>query len=304
MVQIKDHPLYGRHDIESAMSYFWKFYKSRFLVLFITSFIMGIGIQYATSYYINFNELKSISDPAALIEKLRESIVPIILISLAGLVFNNILHYYILYNPLDKAKNIFVSAVYSLKYYIPYLIILVILAFFGSFIIALGLVALVVGVFFSVIYLMMIYLFIMPVMMAEGIHIGHTITRTLKLAYRNFWTNIGWTSVFLILLLVVSVIISGILMLPFTGSFLKTIANPGDSSAAIDMAKSPLYIVLSGIANALTMPALPIFGFIIYFNGRAREEVVEPPVYGDKDYKVTVEDLYAKPLEEKKEEKE
>ena len=202
--------------------------------------------------------------------------------------------------PLDNSKNIFVSVLESLKYFIPYLIILIILAFFGSFAIVLGFLVFIVGMIFSVVYIMMISLFILPVMMTEGINIGNTIVRTVKLSHRNFWNNIGWTSVFIILLLIISMVLSTIIMIPFSGSFLKTILNPEESGKILDVTTSPVFIILSSAVNALLMPLLPILGFILYFNGRAREEVVQAPTYGDDNYKVRVEDLYAKPVHEEK----
>jgi hypothetical protein len=305
MLQISNHPLYKKHDIDSAMNSFWMFYKSRFLVLFLTSFVMSLIIQYGTTFIDlkglqNLADPKNVPDPMVIFEKLKEFIVPMIIISVVSMFFSNILHYYILMSPLDESKNIFVSAIGSLKFFIPYLIILIILAFFGSFVIALGLLVFIIGVVFSIVYLMMISFFILPVMMTEGIHIGNTISRTVRLSHRNFWNNIGWTSVFLILLIVVSLVFSSIIMIPFTGSFLKTIFNSDTAGQALDFSTSPVYIVLTSAVNALTFPLIPIFGFIIYFNGRAREETVHAPVYGDDNYKVRVEDLYAKPINEDK----
>jgi hypothetical protein len=305
MLQISNHPLYKRHDIDSAMNSFWAFYKSRFLVLFLTSFVMSLIIQYGTTF-IGLKDLQSLSDPESMkdpmviLEKLKAFIVPMILLGVVSIFFSNILHYYILMKPLDDTKNIFVSILGSLKYFIPYLIILVILAFIGSFVIILGLLVFIIGVIFSLIYLMMISLFILPAMMSDGINIGNVISRTAKLSHRNFWNNIGWTSVFLILMVVVSLIFSSIVMIPFTGSFLKTIANPESVGQSLDFTTNPLYIILSSAVNAVTLPLIPIFGFILYFNGRAREEAVQSPVYGDSDYKVRVEDLYARPIEKDK----
>jgi hypothetical protein len=301
MLQITDHPLYGKHNLDSAMSSLWKFYKSRFLSLFLISFVMSLITQYGSTF-IDIKDLQNTTDPMVLLEKLKEFIVPILIISVVSLFFSNILHYYILHKPLDSSKNIFISILESLKYFIPYLIILIILAFFGSFAIALGLVAFIVGVFFSAIYLMMISFFILPVMMTEGINIGNTITRTARLSHRNFWNNIGWSAVLLVLVLIISLVFSSIIMIPFTGSFIKAIFNPEATGQILDVTTNPLFIILSSAANALTLPLMPIFGFLIYFNGRAREEIVQAPVYGDDNYRVKVEDLYAKPLPEEKSE--
>jgi hypothetical protein len=306
MLQISDHPLFKKHDIDSAMSSLWEFYKSRFLSLFFISFAMSLILQYGSSL-INFKELQSIADMGAqpdltvLLEKLKDLLVPMLILSLVSLFFMTILHYYILHKPLDSSKNIFSSILESLKYFIPYLLILIILAFFGSFAIAAGILVVFVGVIFSIIYLMMISFFILPVMMTEGINIGNTIIRTAKLSHRNFWNNIGWSSVFLILIIVFSLILSGIIMIPFSGGLLKSIFNPEAASKILDITSNPIFIILSSAVNALTFPIIPIFGFILYFNSRAREVEVKTPSYGDENYKVRVEDLYAKPINQNKE---
>jgi hypothetical protein len=136
-------------------------------------------------------------------------------------------------------------------------------------------------------------------MMAEEANIGTTIVRTIKLAHKNFWPNLGWTAVFIILYLIVSLVLSGIVLLPFAGSFLKTFANPQDTSSIMNLPTDPIFLLLSSAVNALTLPLFPIFAYIMYFNGRASEEAVvisfEPE---KKEPKVTVDDLYAKPRDE------
>jgi hypothetical protein len=196
---------------------------------------------------------------------------------------------------------VIVSIVRSLKYYLPYLVVMIILAFAGSIAIALGIMVLVVGVFFSILYIMTLYFMVLPIMMVEGPDIGNTIRRTIKLAHRNFWSNIGWVAVFLIILIVISVIFSGIILLPFTGSFFKSIMNPEDATNIADMATKPLFIILSAVVNALTLPLMPIFACILYFNARAGEKQGHTAAGIDNDNgsgKVRVEDLYAKPWSE------
>jgi hypothetical protein len=141
--------------------------------------------------------------------------------------------------------------------------------------------------------------------MVEGTNIGNVISRTFSLAHRNFWSNMGWVAVFLIILIVISVIFSAIILIPFSGSFLKTIINPENVSELLDFATNPVFIILSAVMGALTMPLMPIFACILYFNGRAAEEqsqiVTDTSPENDK---VRVEDLYAKPRSEEDTEKE
>ena len=295
MDQFTNHPLYRKHNIDSVMSSLWEFYKNKFLSLFIISLVMSLVIQYASTM-VNFKELTTITDPEVMLEKIKNFLVPITIISLINLLFSTILQYYIIYNPLSTENNIFVSALKSLRYFIPYLIIMVLLAITGSIAIALGLLALVVGAFLAVLYIVTLYLFVLPIMMVEGTNIFDTIGRTFKLAHKNFWVNIGWVSVFLIILIVISVIFSAIILLPFTGDFVKTIMNPQEGTTLLEDTTNPLFIILSALVSAITLPLMPIFATILYFNGRANEEqnqTVMPE--NPEDNRVRVEDLYAKP---------
>ena len=290
-----NHPLYRRYNIDSAMSSLWEFYKKKFLALFIISFVMSLVMQYASTL-VNIKELSAITDPMILLEKVKGFIIPILVISLINLLFTTILQYFIIFNPVDSENTIFISIVKSLKYFVPYLIIIVFLAFAGTIAIVLGIFVLIIGAFFAMLYIVTLYLFILPIMMVEGTNIGSTITRTIKLAHKNFWSNIGWVAVFIIIMLVISVVFSGIILLPFTGSFIKTIVNPEDASKLVDVASKPLFIILSAIVSAFTLPVMPIFACILYFNGKAGEEQIQPiPTIDPENNKVRVEDLYAKP---------
>ena len=296
MDQFSNHPLYRKHNIDSVMSSLWEFYKNKFLSLFLMSLVMSLAMQYASSL-VNMKELSAISDPMVLLEKIKDFLIPILIISLINLLFTTILQYYVLYNPVSNENTVFVSIVKSLKYFIPYIIIMVLLAFAGTIAIILGVFVLIVGAFFAMIYVVTVYLFVLPVMMAEGTNIGSTISRTIKLVNKNFWSNIGWVSVFIIVMLVISVVFSGIILLPFTGNFIKTIVNPDDATKLVDVTSKPLFIILSAIVSALTLPLMPIFACILYFNGKAGEGQIQPTVIvsDTEPNKVRVEDLYAKP---------
>jgi hypothetical protein len=298
MDQFSNHPLYKRHNIDSAMNSLWDFYKKKFLTLFIASLAMSLVIQYVSSM-VNMKELSSITDPMLLLEKIKGLLLPILGISLINLLFTTILQYYVIFNPIDSENTFSRSIIRSLKYFLPYLIIMVLLAFAGSIAIILGIFVLVVGAFFAMLYVVTIYLFILPVMMVEQVNIGATITRTIALTHKHFWTNIGWVAVFIIIMLVISVILSGIILLPFSGSFIKTLMKPDVAADAIDVTTKPLFIILSAIVSALTLPLMPIFACILYFNGKAGEVQTQViPVDEPANKKVRVEDLYAKPYSE------
>ena len=295
MDQFTKHPLYRRHNIDSAMNSLWAFYKKKFLSLFIMSLVMSLVIQY-TSSLVNMKELSAVTDPMLLLEKVKGFIMPILIISLINLLFTTILQYYVLFNPVEDGNTILISLLKSMKYFIPYLIIMILLAFAGTIAIILGIFVLIVGAFFAMLYVITLYLFILPIMMVEGTNIGSTITRTITLVHKNFWSNIGWVAVFIIIMIVISVILSGVILLPFTGNFIKTIVNPDDATKLVDVTTKPMFIILSAIVSALTLPVMPIFACILYFHGKAGEDQVQPiPTLEPENSKVRVEDLYAKP---------
>jgi hypothetical protein len=298
MDHIKDHPLYRKHNIDSAMSSLWEFYKARFFVLFIISLVMSGLIQYATSF-TDLKDLQSTTDPMILIEKLKGLMLPLAIFALISLLFNVILHHYILHAPLGVENALLNSLWKSARYFVPYLIIMVILSFAGAIALVLGIMVLIIGVFFSLTYIVMISFFILPVMMVEESSIDVTIMRSIRLAHRSFWPNMGWTAVFIILFVIISIVLSGLVLLPFAGSFMSAFANPDDTSKIMTLPSDPLFLLLSSAVNALTLPLFPIFAFIIYFNGRAQEDNVNIHTAGrPEEYKVRVEDLYAKPRED------
>jgi len=298
MDQIRNHPLYRKHNIDSAMSALWEFYKARFLVLFIMSLVMSGILQYATSL-TDLKDLQSTTDPMILLEKLRGLMIPIAIFAVVSLIFNTILHHYVLHAPLGEGNALLNSIWKSAIYILPYLIIMVILSFVGAIALVLGIMVLIVGIFFSITYIAMISFFILPVMMVEESRIDVTIMRTIKLAHSNFWPNMGWTAVFIILFLIISIVLSGLALLPYAGSFMSAFANPDDTSKIMTLPGDPLFLLLSSAVNALTLPLFPIFAFIMYFNGRAQEDNVNIQTTGrTEEYKVRVEDLYAKPRDE------
>ncbi len=301
MTNISEHPLYGKHDLDSAMSSLWDFYRKNFIALFVISLVASLISQFAT-LMVNFEEIKGMTSPYEIIDYFRSKIGFLALIMLASLLFNVILNYYVLIKPLDTSKGTAGIIFSSLKYFVTYLITVIIFSFAGSFILVIGLLALVVGVFFAALYLLMISFFILPALMCEGNNIGNAIGRALRLSHRNFWPNIGWSAVIILIYIVVSFVLSAIVMLPFTGTFFKALVNPENASPLINVATNPVALFLSAVSSALLMPLFPIFSFILYFSARAKEEA--PLLSGiseDSGNHVRVEDLYALPEKDESE---
>jgi len=258
------------------------------------SIIMSAILQYAATF-IDLTLFQNETDINILMEKMQEFMIPIGIIALVNLFFSVIILHYILFSPLDENYSISDSILKSFRYLLPYFITIFLLSIFGIMVMALGTLVFVIGIFFAILYVITLFLFILPIMMMEGTDISHTISRTFKLAHKNFWTNCGWVVIFLFVFVLISIFISGLILAPFTGNFLRSIISPNGAANFVEISKTPLYIALSTIANAITMPLMPMFSAILYFNGRAREENDQSLFDRNKEKKVTVQDLYAKP---------
>ena len=137
----------------------------------------------------------------------------------------------------------------------------------------LGALLLVIGMFFALPYIMIFFAITTPVMIIENRSIGETITRIIQLVHKKFWPNMGWISVYLLLVVFFSFIVSALIMLPFSGSLFKSIADPESASELMGLSKSPIFILLSSLTGALTTPFLPILGLILYFNNSSDSSV-------------------------------
>lgn len=297
MENFSNHPLYRNHTMDSAISSLWEFYKKNFLVLFLTSFVIAIGMQLIMPK-MNFGEISSYTDPMQLLDMYKRLMVPFLGMAAISILLNVILQYYVMYHPLEEHPNIFEAAFKSLKYLPAYIIILILFSFMAVFALLIGVIVFIVGMFFAAFWLAMVFMFILPILMAEGNNIGNTISRTFSLSHRGFWSNMGWVAILILIIMVFSFIISGLIMIPFSGSFFKLISHPEEAANAMNFMTNPVYIVLSAILSALITPIMPIFSAILYFNARSRETEVKSPVRNNEPDKVRVEDLYAKPYSE------
>lgn len=297
MADINNHPLNRRHNLDSAMTTIWEFYKKLFLPLFSISFISALIVSFLSSG-IDLSELQTMDDPAMMMELLRPFAGRYIMIILVSIFFSMILQYYIIMKPVDHEGNTgeWITKV-LIRFLFPLLAVYIILSILSIFAMILGVIALIIGIFFALLYVMIFFTFAAPVMMVEETSIPETLRRVFTLGHKKFGTNLGWVAIFILLMLIISIILSAIIMLPFTGGFIRAIINPETAGDIVEVARRPSYIILASLTSALTMPLYPIFALLLYFNARSYESDNATIRYTGQDNGtgVTVEDLYARP---------
>lgn len=272
MENIQNHPLYKRHTIDTLIGTIISFFKSKFLVLYTLSFVISVLSVLFTTYALDMESLQSTTDPEELMAIISGMLWPIIGWSIVSVIIYTIMSYYIIYNPLDEEVTLGVAFTKSLRYLIPYLITLVLYIFAFSFASIIGVAALIIGVFFTTLYMLVIYLFLLPTFLVEGPDIGNAISKSFRRAHDGFWSNMGWVAVVVLVYFVVSLCLSSIISIPFAGQMIKSIFNPELAGEVTTYTSSPIFMFLSAASSALLTPVFPILGVILYFNGRAKEE--------------------------------
>jgi len=306
MPDYSQHPLNKSYDLDTSLSSLWEFYKKWFGSLFVISFVFSLVTTYLSGR-VDIAGIYSMDDTGEMMDALGSVLGAYALIYLFTFTFTLVLQYYVIIKPLDPENSVFTIGIEGIKkYFFPLLALYIILAVFAVIAIMLGFFVFVVGALFAIIYIVMIAAFISPVLMIENPGgIGDTINTSIRLAHKRFWPNIGWVTIFVILLLVISFILSALVMIPYGGSFLKSITNPGSTDEVMNLASKPSFIILSALANAVTMPLFPIFSLVLYFNGRSaagRSSFNNKPDSKGGGDRIKIEDLYADPGKDKKKE--
>ncbi|HUS86737.1 MAG TPA: hypothetical protein VMW76_05810 [Bacteroidales bacterium] len=272
MQEYSEHPLNRKYNIDTLFTSIWEFYKRWFPSLFIISFVLSLVTAFFSTR-MDLSVFQDTTDPYLILESLKSMTVPYLVIILISLVANMLIQYWIIRKPLDPEGNIVnYAGTVIVRYFLPLLVVFIILGVFSFFAMILGLLLFIIGIFFAMIYVILFFVLASPVIMVENCGIGNTITRTFTLVHKRFWPNMGWMTVFILIVLVISLVLGAIIMIPFSGGFIRTLINPEAAYEILEFTKKPSFIILTALTNAVTMPLMPIFGLALYFNGRSYEQ--------------------------------
>jgi hypothetical protein len=290
MNNYQNHPLAGATDLDSAFNKLWYFYKKYFIGLYIISVVSAL----LTSLFTKNIDLASFqtvsSDPEAAFELMKSWAGPYTLMMLVSLLFVVVLHIWVLERPAGEQGSMPSMLKMTLVALLPYLVAMVILTVIMTLLITGGVVLLVLPGLFALFYMATVIMFAMPVTLVETRNPFEVIGRSFRLAHKNLWPNMGWVVVVLLIIVIASMLLSALVMLPFTGTFMRSFADPEQAASLLEMHRNPLFIGLNALTTALVTPLMPILAFLLYFRNRSEEAVAE--ITTDNDGTVRVEDLY------------
>lgn len=289
MNNYQNHPLAGAADLDSAMTKLWSFYKKYFIGLYIISVVLALISSLLTAG-LDLASMQGTTDPSELLEIMKSSAGPYALIMLISLVFAVLLHAWVLEKPMGETEFLPILLKRSIVTLFPYLAVMIIFTIIAVVLTTIGLILLVLPAFFAIFYIATVMLFALPLTLIESRNPATVVTRAFRLAHSHLWPNMGWVIVILLIIVVASLVIGAIVMLPFTGSFIKSMTNPEEAGAMLEMSRNPLYIGLSALMTSLITPVMPILAFILYFRNRGDE--VKAEITTEVEQAVRVEDLY------------
>lgn len=289
MNNYQSHPLAGAADLDSAMNMLWSFYKKYFIGLYIISVVLALVSSLITSG-LDLAAMQGTSDPQEMLELMKGMAGPYALLMLVSLIFGVLLHAWVLEKPMGEHDFMHNFLKKFLLAMIPYAVVMIIFTVIAVVLTTVGLLLLVLPAFFAIFYIATVMIFALPLTLIESLNPATVVTRSFRLAHSHLWPNMGWVVVAFLIIIVAALALGAITMLPFTGSFIRSMTNPEEVSAMLEMSRNPLYIGLSALVTSLVTPVLPILAFILYFRNRGDEVLAE--ITTDVEPSVKVEDLY------------
>lgn len=281
MIDIKQHSLYKPMEVDSVLSNIFNIYFKKFVVLFIYSFVAVFIIQMIL-YRLGFWDLykMSMSDPNEILSVYSKLIRKIGIVSVASVIIygflNSFLVNYLIKSDLDSKVHIGDILGESIRKYsihmIFFLILSVLILVAGIFI---GVIALIIGSLFAMIYLGTVLMTGGAIIVAEEKNAIDTIGRTFTLTHKDFWSALGSVVLFVLVMILISIVLSAIIAIPFVIMFFDNWQETGNIRDLFNMQIYDLGIwsvVLNSLVSAVTYPLYAILSVVLYFKLKYTED--------------------------------
>ena len=279
MIDIKQHSLYKPMEVDSVLSNIFNIYFKKFGVLFIYSFVAAFIIQ-MTFYKIGFLELTKLTDPEDLIKMIFEMRKEILIGSIVYfMIYGSLISFlvnYLIKSDIDSKTHVGDILGESVRKYsihmIFFLILSTLILIAGAF---LGIIALIIGSFFAMIYLGTVLITGGTIIVVEEKNAIDVIGRTFILAHKDFWSALGSVVLFVLIMLLISIVMSAIISIPFVIMFFD---NWHETGSIRDLFNMQMYdigiwsVVLNSLVSAITYPLNAILSVVLYFKLKYTED--------------------------------
>ena len=281
MIDIKQHSLYKPMAVDSVLSNIFNIYFKKFVVLFIYSFVAVFIIQMIL-YRLGFWDLykMSMSDPNEILNVYSKLMRKIGIVSVSSVIIygflNSFLVNYLIKSDLDPKVHVGDILGESIRKYsihmIFFLILSTLILIAGAF---LGIIALIIGSFFAMIYLGTVLITGGTIIVAEEKNAIETLRRTFVLTHKDFWSSLGVVVLFMLIMILVSIVLSAVMSIPFV---VMAIDNWQETGSMRELFNTQIYdigiwsVVLNSLVSAVTYPLFAILSVVLYFKLRFIED--------------------------------
>lgn len=269
------HSFYQRSDVEGIITRTFTTYKKLFLPLFLYSFIGLLLIQgflYFTGFSEYFQNLapEQVQNPAFMAGVFKKVLWVVLISFVAYALLNVLLLTYI--ERYGRNQSLSVQTVVSegmknyFLHFLFFLFLATIIITVGSMI---GIFALIIGAFVVALYLGTVFLSGGGILVAEKTNAFETIGRAFQLTHKNFWVALGAVVLLMLIMILISLILSAIMMIPFAIIFFQSVTS-GDMSFTEIFQPSSYglgagMILINSLTGAITYPLTAIFSMVLYY---------------------------------------
>ncbi|MCG8410644.1 MAG: hypothetical protein MI739_05085 [Bacteroidales bacterium] len=284
MIDIKKHSLYKTMEFDDILSNVYNVYRKNFWKLFLFCFL-GVFLFQFLSYQLGFSQFQGVSDPNEMYDILMSlrgkiGILIVLNFSIYGLLnvfivnflikkeFDSKLHFGNLL--IDTVKKYWIHAVFFM--FLSGLMVVLGMIF--------GVIAFIVGMFLALIYLLVVVTPGITIIVAEAKNAIEAIGRCFILVHKDFWKSVGVCVVCFLVVILLSLILTGITSASYVFSLLSETNNSESLMEAMQQAGGVGWgtIIINSIFSIIIYPIFPILSFVMYFNLRHKEDSLQEVV--------------------------
>ncbi|MDY6802093.1 MAG: hypothetical protein SVU94_12840 [Bacteroidota bacterium] len=279
MDDFKKHSLYKPMETEAIFSHVFTIYKKKFIPLFLSGFIAFFFIQFII-YNLGISQIYTIADPEEMMRELSGFMSVLGIVISGTVIIYGLLNAFfinlILKNDGEKKLTSGELFVESLKKHSIHMIFFLLLS---GLIVTLGTVA---GIFIFIIGFLIAFVYLGTVLfpgaaivVAEEKNALEAISRTFSLVHKDFWSTLGAMVLFVIMMILISIVVSALMSIPFVIIFFDNWSETGNIMESFKMQNYDVgmwIVLLNALVSALTYPFYAIFSVVLYFKLRYKED--------------------------------
>jgi len=279
MDDFKKHSLYRPMEVEAIFSHVFTIYKNKFIPLFLSGFIAFFFIQFII-YNLGITQIYTIADPEEMMRELSGFMgVMSIVITVTVIIYGLLNAYFVNLILKNDGENKLTSGelfMESLKKYSIHMIFFLLLS---GIIVTLGTLA---GIFIFIIGFLIAFAYLGTVLfpgaaivVAEEKNALEAISRTFSLVHKDFWSTLGAMVLFVIMMILISIVVSALMSIPFVIIFFDNWSETGNIFESFKMQNYDVgmwTVLLNSLVSALTYPFYAIFSVVLYFKLKYKED--------------------------------